>query len=100
MMSFRTMYARERAQDLIGGTIGFAMGAEHFVATLERDEIAVRRGEESGDAHFETDPMTLASVVYGGRPFADAEAAGTLTISGDRALAERFPALFVLPEKI
>ena len=100
MMSFRTMYARERAQELLGRTIGFAMGAEHFVATLERDEIAVCRGEGTADAHFETDPMTLASVVYGGRPFADAEAAGTLTINGDRALAERFPALFVLPDKI
>lgn len=100
MMSFRTMYTRERAQDLVGRTIGFAMGAEHFVATLEPDQIAIRRSEDPSDARFESDPMTLASVVYGGRPLADAEGAGVLTISGDRALAERFPTLFVLPEKI
>ena len=100
MMSFRTMYTRERAAELIGRTICFALGTEHFVATLERDVIAIRRGDEPADARFETDPMTLASIVYGGRPFADAESAGVLTIAGDRALAERFPALFVLPEKI
>lgn len=100
MMSFRTMYTRERAEGLIGRTIGFALGAEHFVATLEQGEIAIRRADEPADARFETDPMTLASVVYGGRPFADAEAVGALTIGGDRALAERFATLFVLPDKI
>jgi DNA-binding HxlR family transcriptional regulator len=100
MMSFRTMYASDRAGGLIGKTICFAMGADHFGATLERDQITVRRGEEAADARFDTDPMTLASVVYGGRAFADAEGGRALRISGDRALAERFPALFVLPDKI
>lgn len=100
MMSFRTMYDSKRAPELIGRTIGFAMGAEQFVATLEPAQIAIRRGGDASDARFETDPMTLASIVYGGRPFADAEAAGTLTVRGDRALAEAYPALFVLPDKI
>lgn len=100
MMSFRTMYARERARELIGRTVCFVMGPEHFVATLKSEEIAIRRADEACDVRFESDPMTLASVVYGGRPLADAEAAGVLAISGDRALAERYPSLFVLPEKI
>lgn len=100
MMSFRTMYVSERAQELLGRRIGFLMGAEHFIAILEQGEIAISRREEVADARFETDPMTLASVVYGGRPLADAEAAGALTIHGDRGLAERFVTLFVLPEKI
>ncbi len=100
ILSFRTLYIADRAGDLAGRTICIAMGAEHFVATFEREEIAVRRGEGSADARIETDPMTLASVVYGARPLADAEAAGALRISGDRALAQRFPALFALPDKI
>ena len=100
MMSFRTMYAPALAATLLGQTIGFTLGSEHFRATLEAGEIAIRRGEQAADVHFATDPMTLASVVYGGRPIADAEAAGALTITGDRALAERFVTLFVLPEKL
>jgi hypothetical protein len=43
--------------------------------------------------------MTLASIVYGGRPIADAEASGGLTVTGDRALAERYVTLFPLPQK-
>lgn len=100
IMSFRTMYDNSLAPGLVGRTIGFMMGAEHFFATLGPGEIAIRRGDEMADVRFETDPMTLASIVYGGRPLADAEAAGALKTSGDRALAEAFPSLFVLPEKI
>ncbi len=44
--------------------------------------------------------MALASVIYGGRPLADAEAAEALTVKGDRALAEVFLGLFQLPPKV
>lgn len=98
MMSFRTMYSRERAAGL-DARVAFRMGAESFVAALG-DGIEIRRGEGEADVTFETDPMALASVVYGGRPLADAEAAGALRLIGDRALAERFVTLFVLPPKI
>ncbi|MES2987312.1 MAG: helix-turn-helix domain-containing protein [Pseudomonadota bacterium] len=101
MMSFRTMYPSHVPVELIGRTVGFALGVEHFVAVLEAGEIAIRRGDGAADARFDADdPMTLASIVYGGRPFADAEGAGVLRISGDRALAGRFATLFVLPDKI
>jgi DNA-binding HxlR family transcriptional regulator len=83
MMSFRTMYSRDLAAG-IDARVAFLMG----------------RGDGAADVTFDTDPMTMASVVYGGRPIADAEAAGALRISGDRALAERFVTLFVLPPKI
>ena len=43
--------------------------------------------------------MTLASLVYGGRPIADAEATGELMIEGDRTLLEKFVTCFVLPDK-
>jgi len=100
MMSFRTMHSRERTagQDAV---IGFRFGPETFRTHLTGEGMEVRREAiDSADLIFDTDPMTLASVVYGGRPIEDAEAAGALGIAGDRALALRFPTFFVLPPKI
>jgi DNA-binding HxlR family transcriptional regulator len=99
MLSFRTMIDRTRS----GGmpmTVGFRLGADIFAAQVDAGGIAIHRGEPVGDLVIDSDPMTLASVVYGGRPFADAEAAGALTLSGNRAAAERFVTLFPLPAKV
>jgi DNA-binding HxlR family transcriptional regulator len=98
MLSFRTMYDRSRAQG-IGATIGFRFGDESFAGAMNDDEIAIRRGAAQGDVVFESSPVGLAAVVYGGRPIADAESDGSLLVSGDRALAERFVTLFPLPPK-
>jgi DNA-binding HxlR family transcriptional regulator len=100
MMSFRTMHSHERTRGE-DAVIGFRFGPEVFRAHLTGEGIEVRREEIGGaDLIFDTDPMTLASVVYGGRPMEDAEAAGALRIAGDRTLALRFPTFFVLPPKI
>ena len=100
MLSFRTMIDRSRS-GAFGATVGFRFGAESFVAVVDESGIAIRRGETAGaEVTFETDPPTLASIVYGGRPIADAEASGALTLRGDRALAERFVTLFPLPGKL
>lgn len=53
----------------------------------------------SADVTFTTDPFTFITLVYGKRPFEDAEAEGTLTLTGDRDLAQAFVDLFALPEK-
>lgn len=98
MMSFRTMFSRERAAGLVAD-IGFQLRDEGFAARIE-DGIAIRRGAAEGALVFTTDAMGLASIVYGGRPIADAEAAGVVTIRGDRVLADRFVTLFPLPPKI
>jgi DNA-binding HxlR family transcriptional regulator len=97
MMSLRTMFNRALAAGL-QARIGFRFGAEGFIATIG-DWIEVERAEPGGDVIFDTDPMTFVSIVYGGRPIADAEAAGDLRLTGDRALAERFVTLFPLPPK-
>ncbi|RHW18870.1 transcriptional regulator [Sphingomonas gilva] len=100
MMSFRTMIDRSRSGDN-PMAIGFRIGPERFVALVGADGIAINREEPDDVATvIDTDPMTLASVVYGGRPVADAEAAGALTIHGDRSAFERFRTLFPLPAKI
>lgn len=98
MLSFRTMIDRSRS-GAFGASVGFRLGEEQFLAVVNDSGIAIRRGEPAGDVVFDTDPVTLASIVYGGRPIADAESAGVLTITGDRALAARFVTLFPLPPK-
>lgn len=99
MLSFRTMIAAGRTAGL-DATVGLRFGRDGFVARVADGGIAITRGEPDGvDTTFATDPATMASVVYGGRPLADAEAAGVLTLTGDRALAERFVTLFLLPAK-
>lgn len=100
MMSFRTMIDRTRS-GAFGASVGFRFGAETFVAVVDAHGITVRRDEpvETG-VTFDTDPPTLASIVYGGRPIADAEGAGSLSLAGDRALAEAFVTLFPLPPKL
>ncbi len=100
MMSFRTMIDRSRS-GAFGASVGFRFGPETFVARVDADGIAIRRDDPAdSDALFVSDPVTLASIVYGGRPIADAEADGALKLSGDRALAERFVTLFTLPQKV
>ncbi len=99
MMSFRTMIDRTAAA-AVSIRAGFRLGADTFNATVEGGGIAIERGEPGGAFTVESDAATLASVVYGDRPFADAEAAGELTLTGNRAAAERFVTLFSLPEKV
>jgi len=100
MMSFRTMYSRERAEGE-AGTINFRFGDEGFVVDFGPEGLHTRRGEpEGGGLIVSTNPSSLASVVYGGRPVLDAEAGGELSLAGDRALFDRFVGWFPLPEKI
>lgn len=101
MMSFRTMLNAGRSAGL-QTEIGFRFGQEGFVGSIAQGRIAIQRADPAGRAAvtFDTDPMTLASIVYGGRPIADAEGAGALTLQGSRAVAEKFVTLFVLPPKI
>jgi DNA-binding HxlR family transcriptional regulator len=100
MLSFRTMIDRTRS-GAVNRTIGFQLGDESFVARVDEAGIAIRRGDTAdADTIFISDPVSIASIVYGGRPLADAEGADALTIKGDRALAECFVTLFPLPPKI
>lgn len=100
MLSFRTMLDGERARGL-AMAIGFTLGREAFAARLGEGAITITRAiADAPDVAICSDPVSVASVVYGGRPIADAEAAGVLALSGDRALAERFVTLFPLPAKV
>ncbi|MGL4438844.1 MAG: winged helix-turn-helix transcriptional regulator [Bosea sp. (in: a-proteobacteria)] len=100
MMSFRTMFSAERAK---GETarLGFRFGEDAFVIDVHPRGLSSSRSEPQGcDVVVTTDPMSLASVVYGGRPIADAEAADVVSVLGDRPVFERFANWFPLPAKM
>lgn len=98
MLSARTMYAGG-----LDARVGFWLGQDRFVATMTTDAITIRRSEDverEADVVFEGSPEAVASVVYGGRPLADAEAAGALKLTGDRAIAADYVTRFPLPSKV
>lgn len=98
MLSLRTMIDRGRS-GAFDATVGFRFGADTFRAVVDAAGITIRRADDPAPAAlvFDTDPMTLASVIYGGCPLEDAVAAGALVLHGDAALARRFVTLFPLP---
>jgi DNA-binding HxlR family transcriptional regulator len=100
MLSFRTMFDPERAGDF-GARIGFRLGAESFLATVEDGRFESSRGETRGaDAIFTGTPTGLAAFVYGGQPIETLDEAGLLKLEGDAQAAERFATLFPLPPKV
>ena len=99
MLSFRTMIDRSRSGRK-PMTAGFRLGNEGFVATLDANGISVQRANpDEVDFIIEAKPTSLAAVVYGGMPIAEAEATGMMKLKGDRKLAEQFVTLFPLPAK-
>jgi DNA-binding HxlR family transcriptional regulator len=100
MLSFRTMLDRARARGL-DARIGFRLGEEAYLARLAEGRIDIARGEvKSADVIFTGPARALAAAVYGGQPLAVLAAKGSLSIEGDRALAEKFVTLFPLPPKV
>jgi DNA-binding HxlR family transcriptional regulator len=100
MMSFRTMFSQERVAGEVA-IVGFRFADEGFLVEIGSSGLQVQRAEPHGSTVIATtNPMSLASLVYGGRPIADAENKSELTLAGDRTLFERFVTWFPLPEKI
>lgn len=99
MMSLRVNIDHGRARTMPAMTVGFTMGADSFVARLADGELAITRETGAGDVHFATSARLLANLIYGKWPLEEAESAGELVFSGDRAAAARFIDLFHLPAK-
>jgi hypothetical protein len=101
MLSLRTMIDHAAAR-LIEVTVGVTVGGESFVAELRDGRMPVRRTEPGeADVWFAADePLPLLRVFYGKQPLEEALRGGGVRLTGDKALAERFVALFALPEKV
>jgi DNA-binding HxlR family transcriptional regulator/putative sterol carrier protein len=75
------------------------LGEDRFRIEVADDQIQTARGSaDQPDATIDTDPNTLAAVLWGGRPLADAERSGSMTIHGDKQAVKRFVRLFPMPE--
>jgi ubiquinone biosynthesis protein UbiJ len=75
------------------------LGEDHFRIEIADDEIEVAHGGAAqADATIDTDPNTLASVLWGGQPLRAAQRSGKMTIQGDKAAVERFIRLFPMPQ--
>ena len=100
MLSFRTMFDPARAA-AFAATIGFVLGDQSFVVRIRDGMLETERGDPHGsDAVFEGGAAQVAACVYGGQPVAAMVKDGALRVHGDRAIAERFCALFPLPPKV
>jgi DNA-binding HxlR family transcriptional regulator/putative sterol carrier protein len=78
---------------------GLRLGEDRFRIAVADEAIEAARGDASqADATIETDPDTLATVLWGSRSLADAHRSGRITIEGDKATVERFVRLFPIPE--
>ena len=97
LLSFRAMLDPAHARGL-NARFGFRFGEDRYTAQLSNGSIHILAGEQQGeDALFDGSPDALAMSVYGGVSLDDAEQAGSLHITGNRSLAERFIKLFPMP---
>ena len=99
LLSLRTMIDVARAGDTVV-RLGFRFGDEDFHWTIDRGAIALGRGLSADpDIVFGGEPGGVAALIYADVPIAALEAAGTLTVEGDRGLAIRLKDFFPMPEK-
>ena len=98
ILSFRTMFD-PRAAEGLRASYELHLGEDAFLVVVADGRFEIVRGEaERPDATIETDPATLAALVYEGRPLAETMRSGDLKIEGDESAVERFLTLFPLPE--
>jgi DNA-binding HxlR family transcriptional regulator len=98
ILSLRTMFDPHAAEGL-DASYELRLGEDRFRAVVRDGRLEVERGSvERPDAIIESDPATLAAVVYEGRSLDEALRSGEIKIEGEREAVERFLGLFPLPE--
>ena len=79
-------------------TYGLELDGEQFTLAIADGHIAITRGRpDQPDVRIGTDIRTLRMIVFLGTGVRAAEAAGALTIDGDRRAAARLPKFFGRP---
>ena len=100
ILSFRTMFDAQAAAGL-EASYELRLGEDRFRAEVVEGRFEVARGSvEQPDAIIETDPATLAALVYEGRELDEALRSGDLKIEGSKEAVQRFLGLFPLPEPV
>jgi DNA-binding HxlR family transcriptional regulator len=97
VIALKSLFAPSAA-DGMAATYELRLGEQRFRLDVADGRIEIARGSAPApDATLETDPGTLASVLWHGRKLDKARRAGDLAIGGDRTAARRLLALFPLP---
>lgn len=97
MLSFRSMFDPAAAKG-VDASCEFHFGEEHFHAIVADGTIEIARGAAAHpDVIVESDPSTIAALVYDGADAATAIGEGRLRLDGDRKAFQRFLRLFPLP---
>jgi DNA-binding HxlR family transcriptional regulator len=87
------------AADGLDATYELRLDEQVFRARVADGRVDFARGTaDDPDATIETDPRTLATVLWHGRKLAEAEGSGDLEIDGSRRAAIRFIRLFQVPK--
>jgi putative sterol carrier protein len=91
----------ERAAEGFVASYELRLGEDRFRAVVDRGRFKVERGgADSPDAIIETNPATLAALIYEGRSLAGALRSGEVKIEGDGQGVARFLGFFSLPEPV
>ncbi|MDH7973507.1 winged helix-turn-helix transcriptional regulator [Sphingomonas sp. AR_OL41] len=99
MLSLKMLVVTERLGDM-QSVIGLRLDGEDYVARVGDGAITVARGAAiDADAMLAGAPGAMLPLFFGGKSLAEAEAAGLVSVSGDRARAALFATLFSLPQK-
>ena len=97
VIALKSLFAPSAA-DGMAATYELRLGEQRFRLDVADGRIEnARGGAPAPDATLETDPGTLASVLWHGRKLDEARRAGDLAIGGDRTAVKRLLALFPLP---
>ncbi len=100
ILSLRTNFDPTLA-DGVNVTVQLRPGDAALVARVARKKLTIESGEvDEPDVTISGDPRMFASVVYAGRPLADAVQSGDLVVDGDQAAAQLFLSLYTLPSTV
>lgn len=100
ILALRDRFDSHAARGLRAG-YELRLGEDRFRIEVADDQIDVAREDvQQADATIDTDPDTIAAVLWGGRSLADAKRAGAMNIEGDEAAVERFVQLFPIPDPV
>jgi DNA-binding HxlR family transcriptional regulator len=98
VIALKSLFAPAAAADGRAASYELRLGEPRFRLDVADGRLEIARGSAPApDATIETDPGTLASVLWHGRKLDDARRAGDLAIDGDRRAVTRFLGLFPLP---
>lgn len=98
VLALRTLFD-PRAADGLRASYELRLGEHRFHARVAGGALELARASaEHPDVIIETDPATLAALLWHDRELTEAARAGAIRIDGNRAVVDRFLELFPPPE--